>query len=81
MNDLEVPRPREPRPQAAGGNGKAVGTAALGIGFLLLKLKGGLGLLKLATFGKMLPTALSMGLMIWFEAQRWVWPSGSGSCC
>jgi Zn-dependent protease len=37
---------------------------------VLAKLKGGLGLLKGLSLGKMLPTALSMLVMIWVEAQR-----------
>jgi Zn-dependent protease len=36
----------------------------------LLKLKGALGLFKALPFLKLLPTMLSMGAMIWFEAMR-----------
>jgi Zn-dependent protease len=64
------PQGQAPGPRA---NGGAAGTAAAGLGLLLLKLKGGVGalkLFKLASLGKMLPTLLSMAAMVWVEAQR-----------
>lgn len=45
---------------------------------LLSKAKLLLGLLKFAKLGKLLPTALSMGVMIWLEAMRHGWWFGVG---
>jgi Zn-dependent protease len=69
----EVPTTQGPAaiPAQVGGQGRGLATGtAVAIGAAALKAKGALGLLKALPFMKMLPTVLSMGAMIWFEAMR-----------
>jgi Zn-dependent protease len=61
--DDPPPPPKQPRGTLA--------TIAAAAGFLLLKLKGGLGLLKAVPLGKLALSSLSMLAMVWFEAQRY----------
>lgn len=49
----------------------AVATVLAAVGFVLLKLKGGLGLLKAAPLAKLALSSLSMLAMVWVEAQRY----------
>jgi Zn-dependent protease len=80
MDQLDSPAPA-PSPESSprGGGGRGV-TAAIGGGVLalLLKLKGGLVLLKGLKLGKLLLTMGSMFAMVWFEAQRGGWLFGLG---
>src|SRR5690349_5345726 len=73
MSSEEVTREQAPEPASGGGGGSGGGVAtaaAVGAGALLLKSKGALALIKALPVGKLLPTLLSMGAMVWFEAMR-----------
>ena len=63
--------PPEDPPPAANPPRGALATAAAAVGFLLLKLKGGLTLLKAVPLGKLALSSLSMLAMVVFEAQRY----------
>jgi Zn-dependent protease len=74
---LEAPYPDQAPPPAPKRRGPLPALAAAG-GVALMKGKALLGVLKIASLGKLALTAVSMLAMVWFEAQRGGWWFGVG---